>query len=79
MTYKHKKYGMVITEFYVEPSIKRIMGVASMPDGRFICGKGADGQIYPVCWAHEANEENADEKNKALIQKIIAENYEEIQ
>ena len=79
MSYKNRKNGLVITEFYVEPSIKRIMGVASMADGRFICGKGADGNIYPICWAYEANEENANEKNEELIQKIIADDYEEIQ
>lgn len=79
MAYKNKKNNIVITEFYVEPSIKALMGVSSMADGRFICGKGADGQIYPICWAHESNEENADAKNKALIESIIEKDYEEIQ
>lgn len=78
MTYKHKKSGTIINEFYIEPSIKKLMGVASMPDGRFVCGKGVDGRIYPVCWAYEKNEENADEKNAALIKKVIADEYEEI-
>lgn len=78
MAYKNKKDGTIISEFYIEPSIKALMGVASMADGRFICGKGADGKIYPICWAHEANEENADEKNQQLIKRIITDDYEEV-
>lgn len=75
MAYKNKKNGIVISEFYIIPSIKALMGVSSMADGRFICGKGVDGQVYPICWAYESNEPEADKKNESLIQKIIADDY----
>lgn len=75
MRYQHKKTGKSFDLFITIPSIKKLMGVESMADGKFICGKDLTTKtIFPICYAYDEHD-----KNVEMIKRIIAEDYDIIE
>ena len=71
MRYQHKKTGKSFDLFITIPSIKKLMGVESMADGKFVCGKDITTKtLYPICYAYDNHNENVE-----MIKRIIKDDY----